>query len=155
MRILIIFLTLVTNIIAKNPDAVGRNGMVVSSNKFASEVGIKILQNGGNAIDAAIATGFALAVVHPGAGNIGGGGFMVIRFANGEVTTIDFREKAPLLSSHDMFLDVEGNVINGKSKYSALASGVPGTVYGLGYVHENYGSLPWDILLVNKFSGAG
>ena len=128
-------------------NAVGAYGAVASSKKQASEVGVEILKNGGNAVDAAIAVAFALSVTHPSAGNIGGGGFMVIRLANGEVTTIDFREKAPLLSSSDMFLDSDGNVIPGKSKYSALASGVPGTVYGLGYAHEKYDSLPWDILL--------
>ena len=128
-------------------NAVGEHGAIASSKKQASEVGIEILKNGGNAIDAAIAVAFTLSVTHPSAGNIGGGGFMLIRLANGEVTTIDFREKAPFLSTSDMFLDEEGNVIPGQSKYSALASGVPGTVYGLGYAHEKYGSLPWDILL--------
>jgi len=128
-------------------NAVGEYGAVASSKKEASQIGVEILRNGGNAIDAAVAIAFALSVTHPSAGNIGGGGFMIIRLANGEVTTIDFREKAPELSSRDMFLDINANVIPGKSRYSALASGVPGTVYGLGYAHEKYGSLPWDILL--------
>ena len=86
------------------PDAVGENGVVVSSNKYASDIGIQILEKGGNAVDAAVAVGFALAVVHPGAGNIGGGGFMVIRLADGTVQTIDFRETAPESAYKDMLL---------------------------------------------------
>ena len=109
---LVLFLAI---LIAQNPDAVGKNGMVVSSHELASNVGIEILKSGGNAVDAAIATGFALAVVHPGAGNIGGGGFMVIRLADGTVTTIDFREVAPSSAYRDMFLDDSMNVISGKS----------------------------------------
>ena len=128
-------------------DAIGQNGAVASSKKEATEIGIKILQSGGNAVDAAVAVGFALSVVHPSAGNIGGGGFMVIRLADGYVTTIDFREKAPILSDKDMFLDDNKEVIPGKSKYSALSSGVPGTVYGLGYAHNKYGSMSWEKLL--------
>ena len=90
MKSIILSIVLLSIAFPRFPDAVGKNGMVVSSNKYASEVGIEILKSGGNAIDAAIATGFALAVVHPGAGNIGGGGFMVIRLLDGTVTTIDF-----------------------------------------------------------------
>ena len=132
---------------ARYPDAVGLNGMVVSSNDLASKAGIEILKSGGNAIDAAIAVGFTLAVTHPGAGNIGGGGFMVIRFADGTSTTIDFRETAPSLASKDMFLDGEGNVIKGKSWNTAYAVGVPGTVAGFGYAHEKYGTKRWYSLL--------
>ena len=128
----------------RNPDAVGKYGMVVSSNKFASQVGLDILRNGGNAIDAAIGTGFALAVVHPGAGNIGGGGFMVIRLASGHVTTIDFRETAPSLAYKNMFLDDSLNVIENKSWSTALAAGVPGSVSGFGMAHEKYGSMKWS-----------
>jgi len=124
-------------------DAVGQNGLVVSSKAEASKVGIDVLRNGGNAIDAAVAVAFALSVTHPSAGNLGGGGFMVIRLADGTVTTIDFREKAPIESSKNMFLDSVGNVISGKSWSTALASGVPGTVAGLGYAHEKYGSMNW------------
>ena len=128
-------------------DAVGNNGIVVSSNEISSQIGIDILKNGGNAFDAAVAVGFSLAVTHPSAGNIGGGGFMVIRLANGEKHTIDFREKAPSNSSRDMFLDDNGNVVPGLSWSSVLSSGVPGTVAGLGHLHENFGSMPWDKLL--------
>ena len=128
-------------------DAIGYNGAVASSKEEATQIGIDILKRGGNAIDAAVAVGFALSVVHPSAGNIGGGGFMVIRFSDGHVTTIDFREKAPILSDRDMFLDSNKEVIPGKSKYSALAAGVPGTVYGLGYAHDKYGTMSWESLI--------
>jgi len=132
---------------AKYPDAVGLNGMVVSSNDLATQVGVDILKNGGNAIDAAVAVGFALAVTHPGAGNIGGGGFMVIRFADGTSTSIDFRETAPALADKEMFLDESGDVIKGKSWSSSYAVGVPGTVAGFGYAHEKYGTQRWHSLL--------
>jgi len=115
ISILIFSLSIVQILFARFPSAVGYNGAVSSSNEYATQVGIDILEKGGNAIDAAIGVGFALAVVHPGAGNIGGGGFMVIRTADGEVTTIDFRETAPLKANRNMFLDEEGNVIPGKS----------------------------------------
>ena len=128
-------------------DAIGYNGAVASSKEEASQIGIEILKKGGNAIDAAVGVAFALSVVHPSAGNIGGGGFMVIRLSDGYTTAIDFREKAPFDSDKDMFLDNKGEVIQGKSKYSALAVGVPGTVFGLGYAHEKYGTMPWESLL--------
>jgi len=128
-------------------DATGQNGMVVSSKHEANQVGIDILKSGGNAVDAAIGVAFALAVTHPSAGNIGGGGFMIIRLADGTTTSVDFRETAPALSTKDMFLDQSGNVIPGKSWSTSLSSGVPGTVAGLGYVHEKYGSLSWDVLV--------
>ena len=144
----IIFVITINYLFAIIPaDAIGTNGLVVSSKEIASEIGIDVLKKGGNAIDAAIAVGFALAVTHPAAGNIGGGGFMVIKLASGEVTTIDFRETAPGLSSRDMYLDKYGDVIQGLSWSSALASGVPGTVAGFGYVHNKYGSLDWEELL--------
>ncbi len=120
---------------------------MTSSNKFASQAGIDILKSGGNAIDAAVAVGFALAVTHPGAGNIGGGGFMVIRLADGTVTTIDFRETAPMAAHRNMFLDDDGNVVPGKSWNTAWAAGVPGSVDGFGKVHELYGQLPWKSVL--------
>ena len=132
---------------SKYPDAVGVNGMVVSSNDLATEIGVNILKDGGNAVDAAVAVGFALAVTHPGAGNIGGGGFMVIRFSDGTSTSIDFRETAPALADKDMFLDVNGNVVKGKSWNTALAVGVPGSVAGFGYAHDKYGSKRWSDLI--------
>ena len=127
--------------------SIGKNGAVVCSKVNAANIGVDILESGGNAIDAAVAVGFALSVEHPSAGNIGGGGFMVIRFANGNVTTIDFREKAPKLAYEQMFLDSLGNVDILKSRYSSQSAGVPGSVYGLGYAHEKYGTMPWSSLL--------
>ncbi len=129
-----------------------RNGMVASSSKIASQVGVDILKKGGNAIDASVATAFALAVTHPTAGNIGGGGFLVFMDSTGTVTTIDFREKAPLKASPTMFLDAAGNITKGKDLYGqestgnhigAKSIGVPGTVAGLFLAHRKYGSLPW------------
>lgn len=121
--------------------------MVVSAHHNASEVGVAILKKGGNAIDAAIAVQFALAVVYPNAGNIGGGGFIVYRSAKGEVNTLDFRETAPINAYTDMYLDQKGNPIEDLSLYGQLASGVPGSVDGMVKAHAKYGSLPWKILL--------
>ena len=132
---------------ASYPETIANNGIVTSSNNLASSIGLDILKSGGNAIDAAVAVGFALAVVHPGAGNIGGGGFMVIRLANGEVTTIDFRETAPSKSSRDMFLDQNDNVIKDMSWNTIYSDGVPGTVGGLGYAHEKFGKVKWKKLV--------
>jgi len=117
------------------------NGMVVSAKKWASEAGVKMLKKGGNAVDAAVATGFALAVVHPYAGNIGGGGFMTIRLPNGAVTTIDFREDAPSGATQDVYLDDEGNAVGARSRRGYLASGVPGTVAGLLKALDEHGTL--------------
>jgi gamma-glutamyltranspeptidase/glutathione hydrolase len=125
----------------------GQNGIVVSSNLVASNVGLTILKKGGNAIDASIATAFALAVTHPEAGNIGGGGFLVFMNARGEATTIDFREKAPLAATPNMFLDNNGKLIENSNHESAKAIGVPGTVAGLYLAHQKYGKLPWSELL--------
>ena len=147
IKIIVSLLICIAQLIARNPDAVGREGMAVSSHKLASQVGIDILKRGGNAIDAAIAMGFALAVVHPAAGNIGGGGFMVIRLADGNVTTIDFREVAPSGASRDMFLDDSMNVIENKSWDTSWAAGVPGTVAGFGMAHEKFGSIKWKNLV--------
>jgi gamma-glutamyltranspeptidase/glutathione hydrolase len=116
--------------------------MVVSAREEASEIAVVIMKKGGNAFDAMVATELALAVCYPQAGNIGGGGFMVYRKANGETGALDYREKAPLAASKDMFLDKDGNVIEGKSTETAFASGVPGTLAGLFAVHKKYGSLP-------------
>ncbi len=117
-----------------------QNAVVSSANELASEVGIKILKSGGNAIDAAVGTAFALAVVYPQAGNLGGGGFIVLRSEKGFETSIDFRETAPLLSSKNMYLDNNGNVIPELSTTGQLASGIPGSVAGLLYALEKYGT---------------
>jgi gamma-glutamyltranspeptidase / glutathione hydrolase len=117
------------------------HGMVASAQHLATEVGVDILKRGGNAIDAAVAVGYALAVVYPAAGNLGGGGFMTIRFADGRQTFLDFREKAPRAASRDMFLDKDGNVIKGVTTTGWLAVGVPGTVAGLEYAREKYGTM--------------
>ncbi|MDZ7373069.1 MAG: gamma-glutamyltransferase [candidate division KSB1 bacterium] len=119
-----------------------RGAMVVSAHRLASEAGVEILRRGGNAVDAAVATAFALAVVYPAAGNLGGGGFMVIRWPDGRATTIDFREKAPAAAHRDMFVDSTGQVRTEASRTGYLASGVPGTVAGLCYALHRYGTLP-------------
>ena len=121
--------------------------MVVSAREEASQIGVQIIKQGGNAFDAMIATELALAVAHPQAGNIGGGGFMVYRKANGETGAIDYREKAPMAASRDMFLDKNGNVIKGKSTETALASGIPGTIAGIFEVHKKFGSMPMSEIL--------
>jgi gamma-glutamyltranspeptidase / glutathione hydrolase len=116
------------------------NGMVVAQEAIAARIGADILQKGGNAVDAAVAVGFAMAVTYPRAGNIGGGGFMVIHRANGEDTTIDYREAAPAAINSKSFLDAQGNADPQKSRDSALAIGVPGTVAGLAFAEQKYGS---------------
>jgi len=118
------------------------HAMVASVHELASEVGVQIMQSGGNAVDAAVATGFALAVVHPQAGNLGGGGFMLIRMADGVTHFVDFREKAPAAATADMYLDAQGNVIERASLVGYKAIGVPGSVAGLAYAQKNYGKLP-------------
>lgn len=123
------------------------SAMVVSARAEASQIGTEILKMGGNAFDAMIATQMALALTYPNAGNLGGGGFMVYRSQYGEIGTLDFREKAPLAATTDMYLDKEGNVIAEKSTDGALAVGVPGTIAGIFAVHEKFGSLPMEILL--------
>ena len=120
-----------------------RNGMVSSSSIVASEVGRDILQKGGNAIDAAVATAFALSVTWPSAGNIGGGGFIVFMDKKGEVTTFDFREKAPINASSTMFLNEDGEIKNNSNHDGGLSIGVPGTVAGLYKAHQKYGNLDW------------
>ncbi len=122
-------------------------GMVVSEQWRASEVGRDVLAAGGNAVDAAIATGLALAVTHPSAGNIGGGGFMVIRFPNGNTTAIDFRERAPLAANPNMWLDENGEYSRETHHYSHKAVGVPGTVAGFDKAHKLYGSMNWERLV--------
>jgi gamma-glutamyltranspeptidase / glutathione hydrolase len=119
-----------------------QHAMVASVHELASQAGVQIMQSGGNAVDAAVATGFALAVVHPQAGNLGGGGFMLIRMADGVTHFVDFREKAPAAVSADMYLDAQGNVIKNASLVGYRAIGVPGSVAGLAYAQKNYGKLP-------------
>ncbi|MFM7944634.1 gamma-glutamyltransferase [Hafnia paralvei] len=126
---------------ASMPAVEAKNGMVVSSQHLASQVGVDILKMGGNAIDAAVAVGYAQAVVNPCCGNIGGGGFMTIHLANGENTFINFRETAPAAASANMYLDEKGAVKKGASLYGYLASGVPGTVLGLDTAQRKYGKL--------------
>ncbi|MGA2073746.1 MAG: gamma-glutamyltransferase [Terriglobia bacterium] len=119
----------------------GRHGMVASSEPLASELGVQILREGGNAVDAAVAVGFALAVTHPVAGNIGGGGFMLIRLASGEAVVVDYREAAPTAASRNMYVDSHGELIPRASTVGALSAGVPGTVAGLALAEEKYGKL--------------
>lgn len=126
---------------------VADSAMVVSAQPYASQVGVDIMKKGGNAVDAAIATHFALSVVFPAAGNIGGGGFMVVRLKDGTTATLDFREKAPAAATTDMYLDQEGNIIENLSLAGHLASGVPGSVDGMVEAHAKYGSLPWRDLV--------
>ena len=126
---------------------IANKAMVVSAREEASKIGVEIMQKGGNAFDAMVATELALAVAYPYAGNLGGGGFMVYRKANGEIGSLDYREKAPLAAHKTMFLDKEGNVIKGKSTESPLAIGVPGTIAGVFAVHKKLGSLPMSEIL--------
>ena len=118
----------------------GENGMVVSTSRHASQVGIDILKDGGNAVDAAVGVGFALAVTSSSNGNIGGGGFMVARFSDGQTFTLDYREMAPIKAERNMYLDESGNIIKGKSRSTHFASGVPGSVDGLLKAWEDHGS---------------
>lgn len=125
-----------------------KTGMVAAQETLASEIGARVLADGGNAVDASIATAFALAVTLPRAGNIGGGGFMLYYDAeSGETTAIDYRENAPLRAHRDMFLDEKGDADPDKARYSHLSAGVPGTVAGLWYAHQQYGRLPWKRLV--------
>lgn len=132
---------------ARYSGAIAEKAMVVSAHTEATRIGVEVLKRGGNAIDAAVAVQFALAVAYPAAGNIGGGGFMVIRTKNGEIACLDFREKAPLKAYRDMYLDSLGNVVTNLSLEGHLATGVPGTVDGMLVAHEKYGSLPFQELI--------
>lgn len=117
------------------------NGMVVTAHRLATQVGVDVLRRGGNAVDAAVAVGYALAVVYPAAGNLGGGGFMTLQFADGRKTFLDFREKAPLAATADMYLGADGEPVKGLSTRGHLAVGVPGTVSGLEFARAKYGSM--------------
>ncbi|MAV00544.1 MAG: gamma-glutamyltransferase [Flavobacteriaceae bacterium] len=129
-----------------NQGLIAKNGMVVSAREEASKIGVEILKKGGNAFDAMIATDLALAVSYQSAGNIGGGGFMVYRKADGQTGALDYREKAALTATKDMYLDDEGNIIKGMSLVGAMAVGVPGTIAGIFEVHSKFGSLPIEAL---------
>ncbi|ASU35943.1 gamma-glutamyltransferase [Mucilaginibacter xinganensis] len=131
----------------KKADGPYRNGMVVCATPEGSKAGLDILKKGGNAVDAAVAVQFALAVTHPEAGNIGGGGFMVYRSSKGKTKTLDFREKAPNAASENMYLDSAGNVIPDMSLYTHQASGVPGSVDGMVSAYKKYGTLKWEDLV--------
>jgi gamma-glutamyltranspeptidase / glutathione hydrolase len=131
------------NDILQGKGIIADSGMVVSAHPQSSRIGTGILLKGGNAVDAAVATEFALSVCYPEAGNLGGGGFMLIRMKNGKNEVFDYREKAPLLSFKDMYLDKSGNVEDGLSTDTHLASGVPGTVDGIITAHSKYGRLPF------------
>lgn len=130
-----------------NTGLLANKAMVVSAREEASKIGVEIMKQGGNAFDAMIATDLALAVAYPFAGNIGGGGFMVYRNNNGEIGALDYREKAPLAASKNMYLDSTGNIIPAKSTLGAFAIGVPGTIAGLFEVHQKFGSLPFSKLI--------
>lgn len=134
---------LASSSLAQDPAVESKTGLVVSVSAPASDVGAAILARGGNAVDAAVATAFALAVTHPSAGNIGGGGFMIIRLPNGTATTIDYRERAPGRSTPTMYLGADGRIDRSLTAAGWLAPGVPGTVRGLEMAHKKYGKLPW------------
>jgi len=138
---------------AREPER-ARRAMVVSSEAHATRIGVEVLRQGGNAVDAAIAVGFALAVTHPWAGNLGGGGFMLIRFADGRATFLDFRERAPAAATRDMYLDGSGTPTD-DSVSGYRASGVPGTVRGFGLARAKYGAKPWSELIQPAIELAG
>ncbi|MBA4153915.1 gamma-glutamyltransferase [Flavobacterium sp.] len=148
LLLLILFLSCKTEKNTIQPTGlVTSKAMVVSAREEASQIGVQIMQEGGNAFDAMIATELALAVSYPYAGNIGGGGFMVYRKYNGETGSLDYREKAPLAATKYMYLDEKGNVIKGLSTETGLAIGVPGTIAGVFEVHKKYGTLPMETIL--------
>ncbi|MET0359347.1 MAG: gamma-glutamyltransferase, partial [Pararhizobium sp.] len=133
---------------AASPQPVaGENGMVVTAQHLASDVGVEILKQGGNAVDAAVAVGYALAVVYPTAGNIGGGGFMTVRLADGRTSFLDFRERAPLAATKTMYLDDKGEIAKGRSTDGYLAVGVPGSVAGFEAARTRFGTLSREALL--------
>lgn len=147
-------LSLVIMAVACNPQKkiryqglVADSAMVVCAHPVAAQIGIDIIRKGGNAVDAAVAVQLALTVAFPEAGNIGGGGFMILREANGKTAALDFREKAPAAAFRDMYLDSAGNVIDELSIKGALASGIPGSVDGMVEMHKKYGKLPWKDLV--------
>ncbi|MCP1456753.1 MULTISPECIES: gamma-glutamyltransferase [Pseudomonas] len=142
---------------ASQAPVAAENGMVVTAQHLATHVGVDVLKNGGNAVDAAVAVGYALAVVYPAAGNLGGGGFMTLQLADGRKTFLDFREKAPLAATANMYLDKDGNVVPELSTRGHLAVGVPGTVSGMELALKKYGSKPRAELIAPaiKFADEG
>src|ERR1043165_6663187 len=153
IKVIVLLLVVALNVpsaIAREPVR-GRHGMVASTNEVASRVGVEIMKRGGNAVDAAIAVAFALAVTHPAAGNLGGGGFMMIRLKDGRTTAIDYREMAPVAAHRNVYLDQNGNLIEGEggSLVSYRAAGVPGTVRGMELALKKYGTgkLTWSQLI--------
>src|SRR6266700_2731869 len=142
MRRVLALLLLTTAAFAAQPVR-ARHGMVVSREKHATAAGLDVLKSGGNAVDAAIAVGFALAVTHPSAGNIGGGGFMLIRLADGATAFLDFREAAPQKATRDMYIGPGGKPTR-ESIVGWRASGVPGSVAGFEFAHQKFGSKPWS-----------
>src|SRR5579862_9778504 len=141
LLLFVVALLLVSPASASTQPVHAQHAMVVTVHQLASQVGVEILKAGGNAVDAAVATGFALAVVHPPAGNIGGGGFMLVRMADGKTHFLDYREKAPAAATKDMYLDPQGNVIEGASEIGYKSIAVPGSVAGLTYAEKKYGKL--------------
>ena len=139
--IVLLLAALATTALANVEPLHAQHGIVVSIHELASKAGVVVMQAGGNAVDAAVATGFALAVVHSPAGNIGGGGFMLVRMADGKTHFIDYREKAPAAATREMFLDAQGNVIEGASEIGYKSIGVPGSVAGMVYAEQRYGKL--------------
>ena len=148
-KIILLFLLISCNQNSNDRGLISNNAMVVSAREEASKIGIDILKKGGNAFDAMVATELALAVAYPYAGNIGGGGFMVYRNNKGEIGALDYREKAPLNATTNMYLDKDNNVIKDLSTIGGLAVGVPGTVAGIFEVHEKFGTLPLELSLIH------
>jgi gamma-glutamyltranspeptidase/glutathione hydrolase len=152
IRCLILVLALptaATSIAARQDLGVpSKDGLVVCTSAPACDAGASVMAVGGNAVDAAVATAFALAVTHPAAGNIGGGGFMIVRTPDGQVTSFDYRERAPLGSTRTMYLDEKGGIVRGRTSAGYLAPGVPGSVRGLAMAHKKFGKLPWkDVVM--------
>src|SRR6185369_16502408 len=163
IKVIVLLLVVALNvpvIFAREPVR-ARHGIVASTNEIASSVGVEIMKRGGNAVDAAIAVAFALAVTHPAAGNLGGGGFMMIRLRDGRTTAIDYREMAPAAAHRDVYLDKNGKLIEGEggSLVGYRAAGVPGTVRGMELALKKYGSgkLSWAQLIepARRLAGAG
>ncbi len=147
-RIFALLLLFTTPLLAASREPVrARRAMVASTSDIASQVGVDVMKKGGNAVDAAVAVGLALAVTWPYAGNLGGGGFMLVRTADGKAEAVDYRERAPLAATRDMYLDAKGSVVKGLSTDGYLASGVPGTVAGFVLAHQRHGKLKWAELV--------